>query len=239
MRRCAGCWLLLWSLLGPCASAVTLIGAEVPPFVTQQGGLAVAILREAARRAGTDDHVTVYPFIRAMVLATQPGGPYLLVPPGRTPARESRYQWVAPLMDEAFVLVGNRKVNPNPPSRSAMTGQLIGVMRNSVGQELASHIPQSRLSVVTYETTNAAMLANGHIGAWAVAWNTALQAQREAGLPVEDLLKGEVLMRSTLYLAASLDMSASEVQRWRSILDNMRKDGTIARLEHDYRYVLP
>jgi polar amino acid transport system substrate-binding protein len=183
--------------------------------------------------------VTVYPFIRAMLIASQPGGPYLLVPPGRTPMREAHYQWVAPLMDEAFVLVGNRKVSAIPPTRSKMTGKLIGVMRQSVGQELAGHIDGAVLNVVTYETTNATMLANGRIDAWAASWNTALQAQREAHLPPSDLVKGTILQKTTLYLAASPDLPAAEVLRWRAIIEAMRRDGTIARLEKEYGYMQP
>jgi polar amino acid transport system substrate-binding protein len=223
------------------AAAVILIGAEVPPFVLSTAGgsgLAVEILQEAARRLNEPTAVQVMPFARALAVTKQ-GVDILVAPPGRVASRESSYQWVAPLVDEVFVLISSKQFQPKPLVRNQLESLTIGVMRNSVGEGLAAELVINSIEVVPMEVTNAKKLATGRIGAWVASWNTALHAQREAGLDVQNLVRGEVLMRTTLYVAASLKMSPQNVQRWRVVLEKMRKDGSIEAIEKKYNYQPP
>lgn len=93
--------------------------------------------------------------------------------------------------------------------------------------------------LVTEEVSNASKLARGRIQAWAVAWNTARYNQQRAGLPLPDLVRGETLQQSTLYLAASPRFSRSEALRWRRVIQEMREDGSLARILHQYDYQAP
>ncbi|MFC7420311.1 substrate-binding periplasmic protein [Iodobacter arcticus] len=238
-RRCS----LLFSLFLACpADGVQLVGAEVPPFATSGAGggsgLAVEILQEAAKRLNESTAVSVMPFARAMAVTMQ-GSDILVTPLGRVASREDKYQWVAPLMDEVFVLISHKKHQARPLSREQAERLVIGVMRNSVGEGLATAFISATIDGVPMEATNAKKLAAGRIGAWVASWNTALYAQREAGLAAEDLVRGEVLMRTTLYVAASLKMPQQDVLRWRKVLEKMRKDGSIEALEKKYRYEAP
>ena len=236
-------WMMFVSLaLANSTQALNLIGAEAPPFVTEHdgkpSGAAIAILQEAAQRAGVHNKIQIYPFARALFSVTE-NGPSLLVPLGRIPAREHQFQWVAPLIDEAFVLVGNRNINSQPLTRAQLAGKMVTVIRDSASAHLAEALPNVRVNSSTHEDSNAKILAAGRVTAWVTTWNTALQVQREAGLPEADLVKGEVLLRTTLYLAASPDLPAIEVLRWRAIIAAMKADGTLNRLLHDYHYVAP
>jgi polar amino acid transport system substrate-binding protein len=170
---------------------------------------------------------------------TMQGTDILVTPLGRVASREEKYQWVAPLMDEVFVLISHKKYQARPLSREQADRLIIGVMRNSVGEGLAAEFISATIDAVPMEATNAKKLAAGRIGAWVASWNTALYAQREAGLAAEDLVRGEVLMRTSLYVAASLKMPQQEVLRWRRVLEKMRKDGSIEAIEKKYHYEVP
>ena len=122
--------LLTWALLSD-AKAVTLIGAEVPPFVMHEAkplgpGLTAEIVLVAAQRLGEPAPLDVKPFVRALMI-TANGHDSLLVPPGRIPEREALFRWVSPLVDEAFVLFTDRQYHPRPIRQEELAGLTVGV----------------------------------------------------------------------------------------------------------------
>lgn len=147
--------LLLCALLFPAAQAkaVVVIAAEIPPYVIRsyQGapsGMAIEVLEEAARRLKEPLTIELMPLARALS-QTRHRQDVLLVPPVRSPQREPQFLWIAPLLDEAFVLVSHRHYHPAPITSKELPGLTIGVMRGSYGQSLLQPYPQvDRKSVV-------------------------------------------------------------------------------------------
>ncbi|MGL4205650.1 MAG: substrate-binding periplasmic protein [Aeromonadaceae bacterium] len=234
--------LLTWAQLSD-AKAVTLIGAEVPPFVMHEAqplgpGLTAEILLVAAQRLGEPAQLDVKPFVRALMV-TANGHDRLLVPPGRIPEREALLRWVSPLVDEAFVLFTDRQHHPKPIRQEELAGLTVGVMRDSVGEQLMKKIPGGHIENAASEIINAKKLARGRIHAWAVSLNTGFYAQRAAGLDERQLVRGATLSRVTLYLAASPDFPDAEMIRWQQVIEAMRLDGTLQRLKQRYHYVEP
>ena len=131
--------LLLLSPLIVCAfsaRAVVVVAADIPPYVirAQQGapsGMAIEVLEEAARRLGEPLEIELMPLARALS-QTQHRQDVLLVPPVRSPQREPLFLWIAPLLDEAFVLVTHRQHHPQPLTTGELPGLTIGVMRSSI-----------------------------------------------------------------------------------------------------------
>ncbi|MGY6039006.1 substrate-binding periplasmic protein [Aeromonas sp. AE23HZ002T15] len=225
------------------AQAVTVIAAEVPPYVirSQQGapsGMAIEVLEEAARRLHEPLTIELMPLARALSQARHRPDT-LLLPPVRSPQREQQFLWVAPLLEEAFVLASHRDHHPAPLTRRELPTLALGVMRGSYGQSLSQPLPKGREEAVTEEISNASKLAMGRIQGWAVAWNTARYTQQQAGLPLADLVRGETLQRTAIYLAAHPDFSPSEAARWRQAIDIMRQDGSLARILRQYDYQAP
>ncbi|MNH41863.1 hypothetical protein D3C79_1034410 [compost metagenome] len=72
-----------------------------------------------------------------------------------------------------------------------------------------------------------------------MAWNTARYNQQRAGLPLADLVRGDTLQESALYLAASPRFPAAEALRWRKAIEEMREDGSLARILRQYDYQAP
>ncbi|WP_421281476.1 substrate-binding periplasmic protein [Aeromonas taiwanensis] len=225
------------------ARAVVVVAADIPPYVirSQQGapsGMAIEVLEEAARRLGETLEIELMPLARALS-QTRHRPDVLLLPPARNPQRESQFLWIAPLLEEAFVLVSHRNHHPAPLTVTDLPGLTVGAMRGSHGQSLIPLLEGVTQELVSEEVNNASKLARGRIQGWAVAWNTARYNQQRAGLPLPDLVRGQTLQRSTLYLAASPRFSPSEAMRWRMVIQEMRQDGSLARILFQYDYQAP
>ncbi|MCO4204555.1 substrate-binding periplasmic protein [Aeromonas taiwanensis] len=225
------------------ARAVVVVAADIPPYVirSQQGapsGMAIEVLEEAARRLGETLEIELMPLARALS-QTRHRPDVLLLPPARNPQRESQFLWIAPLLEEAFVLVSHRNHHPAPLTVADLPGLTVGAMRGSHGQSLIPLLEGVTQELVSEEINNASKLARGRIQGWAVAWNTARYNQQRAGLPLPDLVRGQTLQRSTLYLAASPRFSPSEAMRWRGVIQEMRQDGSLARILFQYDYQAP
>ncbi|MBP4043270.1 transporter substrate-binding domain-containing protein [Aeromonas sp. SrichE-2G] len=225
------------------ARAVVVVAADIPPYVirSQQGapsGMAIEVLEEAARRLGETLEIELMPLARALS-QTRHRPDVLLLPPARNPQRESQFLWIAPLLEEAFVLVSHRNHHPAPLTVADLPGLTVGAMRGSHGQSLIPLLEGVTQELVSEEINNASKLARGRIQGWAVAWNTARYNQQRAGLPLPDLVRGQTLQRSTLYLAASPRFSPSEAMRWRRVIQEMRQDGSLAHILFQYDYQAP
>lgn len=225
------------------AHAVTVIAAEVPPYViaTRQGapsGMTIEVLEEAARRLHEPLTIELMPMARAL-LQTRHRPDVLLVPPVRSPQRDGQFLWIAPLLEEAFVLVSHRHYHPAPLTMAALSTGSLGVLRGSYGQSLSRPLPKAREEAVTEELSNANKLARGRIQGWAVAWNTARYTQQQAGLPLTDLVRGETLQKTAIYLAAHPDFPPREAARWRKTIQGMQQDGSLTRIIRQYDYQAP
>ncbi|WP_269532187.1 ABC transporter substrate-binding protein [Chitinimonas sp. BJYL2] len=226
------------SLAAP--AELRIVAGEVPPFVREDkghpAGVATDIVREMASRVGHSGRVELQPFARMIETGKAERG-VLLIPVGRIPAREAHYRWVVNLVDEAFVLISKTggKIDPHRLDKA----RRVGVMRDSVGERLARDSGFRLIEGVTREEANALKLASGRIDLWMAAWNTALQAQRAAGLAITGLNRGMVTSRVGIYLAASRDVEESALQPWRQALADMKQDGTYQLILASHGYELP
>jgi polar amino acid transport system substrate-binding protein len=243
MRRiCLGFAMLASTVcLSPLYAEVRLVAGDVPPFVyTDKGsakGVAYDLLVEMAKRVKHSGKIDIQPFAR-MVETGKSEANVLVIPLGRNPSREASYQWIANLVDEEFLLVGNAEGKANIASFDNKTMK-VGVLRDSVGASIAKSKGFTATEDVTKEEMNAHKLASGRLDAWLGAWNTILQAQRDAGLDVKQLKRGAVASRIGIYLAGPLQLDKAEAEKWKAALDAMKKDGSYDRILAGYHYELP
>lgn len=232
----------LWlGLAGPAAAEVKIIAGEVAPFVYVDGGAAKGVAhdltKELAKRVGHSGNIETMPFVRALDVGKQ-GADILLIPIGRNEAREKSYQWVVKLVDEEFVLIG-KQGGADVSSFDAAKSAKVGVMRDSVGARIAKDKGMGAVEDVPKEEVNAQKLSAGRIDAWVAAWNTAMQAQRNAGLDPKQLKRGAVASRVGIYLAASPQVPKEELDKWRAAFEALKKDGAYDRIIKAYAYELP
>ncbi|MFB2866158.1 substrate-binding periplasmic protein [Aeromonas sp. MdU4] len=234
---------LLLLLVTTSAQAIVLVAAELPPYVirTQQGtpsGIAIEIMKEAANRLGEPLTIELMPLARA-ITQTVHRKDVLLIPPVRSTQREHLFYWITPLLDDEFVIVTDRRVHPNPLKVKDLPSLKVGTLRYSFGQYLLKQRINLASQTVATEELNAHKLQRGRIDAWVAAWNAILYNQHTGGFSADELVRGETLMRTPLYVAASREFPFSEGRRWQATLDEMRKDGSLARIIRQYNYQAP
>ncbi|WP_042012634.1 substrate-binding periplasmic protein [Aeromonas fluvialis] len=240
---CLPFFALLLLLVHTGAQAIVLVAAELPPYVihTEQGapsGMGIEIMEEAARRLGEPLTIELMPLPRALT-QTIHRRDVLMIPTVRSSQREHLYQWVTPIIDEQFVIVSHRRFHPKPLQSSDLKSLDVGVLRDSFGHYLLKQRLGIQGKTVADEQLNAHKLHRGRIDAWVAAWNVILYTQQHDQLSQQHLLRGEVLMNTQLYLAANKAFPVKEARRWQTTIDEMRKDGSLARIGLQYNYQAP
>ncbi len=196
-------------------------------------GLACELVLELARRAGHSGAVDLYPFARALAVAAS-APDTLLVPVGRTPAREDRYTWIVPLVEDDFLVVAKRDSTADISSFEALRDLSVGVIRDGVGAQLSAAHGLRHVSVVTEDQTNARKLDAGRIDAWISSWNGIRAAQRGAGLRIDRLRRGVVGSHVQVYLVGSRDLAPAVTAHWRAAFETMRADGSYGAILRKY-----
>ncbi|WP_323897650.1 substrate-binding periplasmic protein [Aeromonas allosaccharophila] len=225
------------------AQAIVLVAAELPPYVIRSShgkpsGVAIEIMEEAARRLKEPLTIELMPLARALTQAIHRKD-VLLIPPVRSTQREHLYYWVTPILDEEFVIVSDRNAHPTPLTLKDLPSLKVGTLRHSFGQYLLQQRLNLASQTVATEDLNALKLQRGRIDAWAAAWNVILYNQQTGGFSIDEIVKGESLMRTQLFIAASKDFPFTEGRRWQAVIDEMRHDGTLARIIRQYHYQAP
>lgn len=234
---------LLLMLVNTGAQAIVLVAAEIPPYVmrTNDGdpdGVAIEIIKEVARRLDEPLTIELMPLPRALA-QTVHRKDVLLVPPVRSSQREHLYQWIAPILDEQFLIVSDRRFYPTPFQSSDLKPLDVGVLRHSFGQHLLKQRTGLTGQTVAEERLNANKLNRGRIDAWVAAWNAILYSQQQEGFSPTLLVRGETLMRTQLFVAAHKDFPFKQAQRWQAVIDEMRRDGSLTRIIRQYNYQAP
>lgn len=234
---------LLLMLVNTGVQAIVLVAAELPPYVIRSShgkpsGVAIEIMEEAARRLKEPLTIELMPLARALT-QTAHRKDVLLIPPVRSSQREHLYYWVTPILDEEFVIVSDRNAHPTPLTLKDLPSLKVGTLRHSFGQYLLKQRLNLASQTVATEDLNALKLQRGRIDAWAAAWNVILYNQQTGGFSIDEIVKGESLMRTQLFIAASKDFPFTEGRRWQAVIDQMRHDGTLARIIRQYHYQAP
>lgn len=234
---------LLLMLVNTGVQAIVLVAADLPPYVIQSvhgkpSGIAIEIMEEAARRLGEPLTIELMPLPRALT-QTIHRQDVLMIPPVRSSQREHLYQWITPILDEQFLIVSDRRFHPTQLKSSDLRTLDVGVLRYSFGQHLLKQRVGIQGETVADEQLNAHKLHRGRIDAWVAAWNVILYAQQQDKLSSQQLVRGEVLMNTQLFLAANKAFPFKEAQRWQATIEGMRRDGSLARIIRQYNYQLP
>lgn len=240
---CLPFFALLLLLVHTSAQAIVLVAAELPPYVIRSShgkpsGVAIEIMEEAARRLNEPLTIELMPLARALT-QTAHRKDVLLIPPVRSSQREHLYYWVTPILDEEFVIVSDRNAHPTPLTLKDLPSLKVGTLRHSFGQYLLQQRLNLASQTVATEDLNALKLQRGRIDAWVAAWNVILYNQQTGGFSIDEIVKGESLMRTQLFIAASKDFPFTEGRRWQAVIDEMRHDGTLARIIRQYNYQAP
>jgi polar amino acid transport system substrate-binding protein len=223
------------------ARTVDLYVAEAPPLSMLSQGDSHGILGEVALKAasiaGYELHLITLPWLRAQK-DVQTGADRLIVPLSRTPERETKYTWIAPIMsmDRAFFSL-NERVSSFAEAKKAYRLIAVG-MGSAQEQKLRDEgFREDQIYPLKIGENPAQMLLRGRVDAW---FNGVPESQyiwrQLSGRPLK---MSPPVMTADLYLACSKSCDPVMIDTLSQAIDGLRRDGTINQLISDYLNGLP
>jgi polar amino acid transport system substrate-binding protein len=216
----------------PPATPVQIVGANRPPYVTEQDGIghgpAVELLQPLAQAARIDPTVRILPFQRALMMLEQGGTlyPALL----RTPQRESRFIWIGEVYADRAVFFTRSADNTVTSLEVARRLPRVSVMRGSELQGMLQSFGLDNFETSNSEADNARLLRAGRIDGWFALRAVGRATWSQLGFSPAELHAGEPFAVLPFWIAASPDLPPATVTVLRATYRAMRADGRYRRI---------
>jgi polar amino acid transport system substrate-binding protein len=217
------------------AQGLQILTEQDPPYSLlgpdgKPTGYGVDVVTEIQRRIKKNDPILIYPWARAYdTILKSPG--VVVFTMSRTKEREPLFQWVGPVVENGWVLIGKKSSHLKAATlEEAKKLEMIGVVRNYAWDKYLTSVGFTNLERVPEYPSNVKKLAAGRIQAFVSSSLSFRHELSEQGLNPDDY---EVLMQFgtvQMYLAHSKDNDKAVVAAWQSALDDMKNDGTMAKL---------
>lgn len=218
------------------AKELTILTEEDPPysFTGKDGkptGFGVDIVTEIQRRIkGKEYRVEIYPWSRAYKTILE--NPNVVVfSMSRTKEREDLFQWVGPIVENDWVLIGKKgsgiKIADLEEAKKLAS---IGTVRDYAWTSYLRNQGFKNLQEVTVRKVNVLKLNLDRLQAFVSADSSYASEIEQNGLNPDDY---EILLRFStvqMYIAHSKATDKKVVERWQSALNDMKKDGTFAKI---------
>lgn len=225
----AGGYLALAMTVPAVAAPLRLLVYPVPGLFDeledgQIGGPGGTLVAKIGRVADLPYEAAALPIARAwQAIQAQPMT--CVVGMTRTPEREPRFQWVAPISRGDFIVYGRADSAPVAAELTALRGKAVVVLR-----ETAPARELRELGIAAQETNSTIsalrMLQAGRVDYW---YAHQLVAEAVAGAaggpPIKPLFS---TVRLDGYLACNLEVPAATIDKLRTGLQRLRRNGDLA-----------
>ncbi len=193
-------------------------------------GFAVDIVREIQRRLNHSGVIFVVPWARGYHLAlTRPNT--ALFSTTRLPQREKHFKWVGPLYRQQWKFYGRRGHAPVVDSiEAAKKVKRIGTYRNDAKEQFLQGLGFGNLVRANKNISNVRHLMDGRIDLWASSDFNASFIARQAGVDPQQIEPVYDFRKVENYIAFSLQTPDDLVSAWQQALDQVKADGTCARI---------
>lgn len=222
------------------AQPITVVTEEYPPYNyldanKQIAGLSTEVVKEVLRRAQLPYHIGLYPWARAYHMALEQPD-VLIYSIGRSSQREALFQWVdiiAPYNVFMYRLKSRPEVQVQKVEQLARFR--IGAVRDDVRAQYLAKMGISA-DLVVDDSANAKKLASQRIDLFPIDEIAMVALYRREGLDPDSVEKALALpdLSAGLYMAFSLQTPVELVERCRSALRDMRRDGTFDKIKAAY-----
>ncbi len=239
MRWMSVCVLLAAGLALPAhADEMQILTAEIPPMAfTKDGkpsGYCVEVVEEIQRRIGNSTAIQVIPWARAYQMALHQEN-VMLVCPKRTPEREALFQWVGPVLVSQTHFYAKRGSGLHLNTLAdAKKGEPILVPASSYALDYLKGEGFENLEPVGTSETLLRMLLAGRRPLLVMDQQQMPMLLEQAHVAPDAI---EVVLRvlpTRAYLSLPHDAPQKTVAQWQKALDDMKRDGTFARLHHQW-----
>lgn len=239
--RCHGVLFLALLLLCARANAELRILTEPgPPTAFMEDGelrgFGVDVVHELIERTGASAQIEMMPWTRAYTLA-QRGPIVALFAMVRTPERESRFQWVGPILHGKvrFYSLKSSGMQVDSLDDVAASGPL-AVPKQWYSYEALQAKGLQNLYGVPTPQTMVTLFAHGRGNLILLEDILLRDMLAPAGLEPADVQPQMVFMESSYYIAFSRDTDPAIVAAWQEALAEMRRDGSFSAI---FRQWLP
>jgi polar amino acid transport system substrate-binding protein len=209
------------------AQNVRIVTFDSPPFTETKdgkvGGYGVDFVAEVARAAGLNAEVESLPLPR--VIEALDKGNAIAVMLTRTPAREDKYTWLAPLYEDSFAfltLKGQPVVASLGEARNLPT---IATVRDGAPEAYLKRENLTNVDSATSEQLNVKKLLAGRASTWFTNVAQARFAARNEGVSDDQLVAGPAIIKAPFWIAGSKNLSPELVQNFAKAYEDLKKAG--------------
>ena len=211
---------------------------DLPPFSYLEGGrvtgLAVDLVNEIMRRAGTVKPIQVAPWSRGYRKALEEPN-VALFSTVRSEQRENLFKWVGPLATSASVLYARKGSGIKIATLDgAKRVESIGTYKDDVDEQFLRE--QGFTNLYSHGSPPGIIrnLMAGRVQLGIMNNFSAPQFVRQAGFQLEEIEPVLTTRKTFLYIAVSLKTPDALVQLWQDALDGMREDGAFERIHRHW-----
>jgi polar amino acid transport system substrate-binding protein len=239
------CTVMCFSLMLPCSAPaeeprLTYLTEEAPPCNYLENGeikgIGVEILKAIWKRLGYQPQkIQMMPWSKAYQAAlVQPNT--VLFGTARLDSREQLFKWVGPIFLKNFVLFAPKQSQLRAVDFEDMNKLRIGTTRDDAAeQELVKRgVRLDRLVRVQGVKEQLELLETNKVDAIARDDMTVLSYMDRHGLKKETVKKVKNISAASLWYAFSKDVPDKVVKEFQDSLNELKRDGTVARLMKDY-----
>jgi polar amino acid transport system substrate-binding protein len=197
-------------------------------------GITIEIVQEIQKRTGNKDMIQVVPWARGLdKIDNNPNT--LLFSMARTPERENSYQWIGPIVANIYGLYAradsNLKINTIEEAKKI---SLIGVYRNDIRDQTLTRLGFTNLDRASSNISSFKKLMMGRIAVYTDSQLGVESLAIASGFKASDVKLIFELFKSELYIAASKTTPPALVEKWNQALEEMKRDKSLARIQHKY-----
>jgi polar amino acid transport system substrate-binding protein len=230
---------LLWLMpaLPAAATPMQLFTEENPPFTIttlneKPTGYGIEVVTHIQERLDSNHPIGIVSWARAYKTISENSN-VVVFTMARTPEREKLFQWVGPVVENHWVLIGKKSAGLSVPDLAAAKKlESIGVVRDYAWDK---YLVNQGFTNIERTIDNLANVKKCHLERIQTYASSKLTYRTEiikAGLDPNDF---EVLLTFNtvqMFIAHSKDTDPTIVNRWQSAFDTLRKDGSLQKILH-------
>ncbi|MBK6999720.1 MAG: transporter substrate-binding domain-containing protein [Rhodoferax sp.] len=193
-------------------------------------GSATEQIHELFKRAGIPYTITLYPWVRAITMATNDRNT-CVYSTTRTEPREDQFRWVGPVAPNDWVLYAKEDSKITLTALNDAKKFRVGGYR---GDAVALYLEEHgfKLDNATNDEQSLKKLLAGRIDLMATGSSSGPWVAKKAGVKIKPVLN---FQKTSLYLACSLSVSEATVNKLNAVLKEMEKDGTTEKINRKYQ----
>lgn len=193
-------------------------------------GSATEQIHELFKRAGIPYTIALYPWVRAITMATNDRNT-CVYSTTRTEPRENQFRWVGPVAPNDWVLYAKEDSKITLVTLNDARKYRVGGYR---GDAVALYLEEQKFKLdnATNDEQSLKKLLAGRIDLMATGSSSGAWVAKKAGVKIKPVLN---FQKTSLYLACSLSVAESTVNKLNAILKEMEKDGTTEKINRKYQ----